>query len=98
VLDPEVVVRIDEAAARPGPAREIHGATTWAKGAIAFSRQLHGEAQVMLINGQVGLVWSPGGPVFRVLRFSIVDRKIVGVDVIADQQRLDELDLAVLGP
>jgi RNA polymerase sigma-70 factor (ECF subfamily) len=40
VLDPEIVVRIDEAAARPGAPREIHGAENWAKGAIAFSRQL----------------------------------------------------------
>jgi RNA polymerase sigma factor (sigma-70 family) len=40
VLDPEIVVRIDEAAARPGAPREIHGAENWAKGAIVFSRQL----------------------------------------------------------
>ena len=30
VLDPDVVVRIDEAAARPGAAREIRGARNWA--------------------------------------------------------------------
>jgi hypothetical protein len=40
VLDPDIVVRVDEAAARPGAPREIRGARNWAKGAIAFSRQL----------------------------------------------------------
>jgi RNA polymerase sigma factor (sigma-70 family) len=96
VLDPEVVVRIDETAARPGPAREIHGASTWAKGAIAFSRQLQGDVQAMLIDGQVGLVWSPDGRVFRVLRCSIVGRKITAVEIIADEQRLKDLDIGVL--
>ena len=96
VLDPDVVVRVDEAAARPGAPREIHGARNWAKGAIAFSRQLPGAIQPMLVNGEVGLVWSPGGRLFRVLRFSFDDGRIATVDVIADPARLREFDLAVL--
>jgi ketosteroid isomerase-like protein len=96
VLDPDVVVRIDEAAARPGAPREIRGAENWAKGAIAFSRQLTGTVQPMLVNGEVGLVWTPGGRVFRVLRFSFADGKIATVDVIADPARLPEFDLAIL--
>ena len=39
VLDPDIVVRVDEAAARPGAPREIRGARNWAKGAIA--REIH---------------------------------------------------------
>jgi len=50
----------------------------------------------MLVNGEVGLVWTPGGRVFRVLRFSLADGKILTVDVIADPARLREFDLAVL--
>lgn len=96
VLDPDVVVRIDEAAARPGAPREIHGARNWAKGAIAFSRQLAGAVQPMLVNGELGLVWTPGGRVFRVLRFSFADGKIAMVEVIADPARLREFDLAML--
>lgn len=96
VLDPDIVVRVDEAAARPGAPREIRGARNWAKGAIAFSRQLAGTVQPMLVNGEVGLVWTPGGRVFRVLRFSFADGKIATVDVIADPARLRECDLAVL--
>jgi RNA polymerase sigma-70 factor (ECF subfamily) len=96
VLDPDIVVGIDEAAGRPGAPREIRGAVNWAKGAIAFSRQLPGAVQPMLVNGEVGLVWTPGGGVFRVLRFSFANRKIATVDVIADPARLHQFDLAVL--
>jgi RNA polymerase sigma factor (sigma-70 family) len=38
VLDPAVVVHIDEAARRPGVPAEIRGARTWAKGAMAFAQ------------------------------------------------------------
>ena len=97
MLDPDVVVRIDEAAARPGAPREIRGARNWAKGAIAFSQQLVGDIRAMLVNGEVGLVWAPHGHLLRRLRFSIADEKIATVDVIAEQTRLNELELAVLG-
>jgi RNA polymerase sigma factor (sigma-70 family) len=97
VLDPDVVVRIDEAAARPGAPREIRGARNWAKGAIAFSQQLAGDIRPMLVNGEVGLVWAPSGHLLTVLRFSIADGKIATVDVIAEPTRLNELELAVLG-
>jgi len=95
VLDPDIVVRIDEAAGPGGP-KEIRGARNWAKGAIAFSRQLSGTVQPMLVNGEVGLVWSPGGRVFRVLRCTFVNGKMARAEIIADPARLRELDLAML--
>lgn len=95
VLDPEVVVRIDEAAARPGAPREIRGAKAWAKGAVAFS-QLARSLQPMLVDGTVGLVWAPGGRLSRVLRFTITSGKIVDADIIADPARLRELHLTAL--
>jgi RNA polymerase sigma-70 factor (ECF subfamily) len=96
VLDPEVVVRIDEAAAGPGGPREIRGARTWAKGAVAFA-QFAASVQTMLVDGTVGLVWTPGGHVSRVLRFAIENGKIVGADIIADPARLRQLHLTALG-
>jgi RNA polymerase sigma factor (sigma-70 family) len=95
VLDPEVVVRIDEAAARPGAPREIHGAEAWAKGAVAFA-QLAGSLQPMLVDGTVALVWAAGGRLSRVLRFTITNGKIVEADIIADPARLGELHLTAL--
>jgi RNA polymerase sigma-70 factor (ECF subfamily) len=95
VLDPEVVVRIDEAAARPGGPREIRGARAWAKGAVAFA-QLAASAQLMTIDGTVGVVWAPGGRLLRVLRFTVANGKIVEADIIADSVRLDALHLTAL--
>jgi RNA polymerase sigma-70 factor (ECF subfamily) len=96
VLDPDIVVTVDAVAASPGAPREIHGARNWAKGAIAFARQVPGTVQPMVVEGEVGLVWTPGGRVFRVLRCSFVDGKIARAEIIADPARLRELDLAVL--
>jgi hypothetical protein len=64
VLDPDIVVTVDAAAATAGAPRVIRGARNWARGAIAFSRQLPGIVQPMLVNGEVGLVWSPAGTYF----------------------------------
>jgi hypothetical protein len=71
--DPDVVVRVDEAAARPGTPREIRGARNWAKGALAFSQTMR-FVQPVLVNGAVGLVWAPRGRLFRVIRFTSDDR------------------------
>ena len=95
-LDPDVVVRIDAAALRSGAVKEILGARNWAKGVIPFSRQLKGVVQPMLINGEVGLVWAPRGRLSRVIRFSIADGRIATIDIIADRDRLRELEFAVL--
>jgi hypothetical protein len=95
VLDPDVVVCVDQAGERPGAPREIRGARNWAKGAVAFS-QFARFAQQALVDGGVGLVFAPGGRLFRVLQFTITRGKIVKVDVVADPARLREFDLAVL--
>ncbi len=95
VLDPDVVVRLDEAAGRPGAPREIRGARNWAAGAVAFSRMAK-FVRLALVEGSVGLVWAPRGRLQRVLRFSFECGKIAQVEIIADPERLHELDLAVL--
>lgn len=96
VLDPDVVVRIDATAARPGAPREIRGARNWAHGAIAFSQAAR-FVQPALVNGSVGLILAPGGKLSRVLRFTISNGKIVDAEIIGDPARLREIDLAVLG-
>lgn len=93
VLDPDVVVRADQGTGLPP--REVRGARTWARGAIAFAQQVR-FAQPALVDGAVGLVMAPHGRLFRALRFTITQGKIVEVDVIADPERLRQLDLAVL--
>jgi RNA polymerase sigma factor (sigma-70 family) len=95
VLDPDVVVHIDEAAGHPGAPREIRGARNWAQGAVAFS-QMARFAQAALVDGSVGIVFAPDGKLSRVLRVTIADGKIVRADILADPARLRELDVGVL--
>ncbi|HET9177866.1 MAG TPA: sigma-70 family RNA polymerase sigma factor [Terriglobia bacterium] len=97
VLDPEVVVHLDEASARAGGPREIRGARNWASGAVAFAAVAK-SVQPALVNGSVGLVWAPRGRLMRVVTFALKRGKIAQVEIIADPARLLELDLAVLNP
>jgi RNA polymerase sigma-70 factor, ECF subfamily len=95
LLDPDVVLRADRAA---GPTRApivIRGAHAVAKGAFAASERVR-FTQPALVNGAVGLVMAPRGRLFLVLGFTITDSKITEIDVIADPDRLRQLDLAVL--
>jgi RNA polymerase sigma factor (sigma-70 family) len=95
VLDPDVVIRIDEAAAIPGTPREIRGARNWAKGAISFSRGAR-FAEPMLVDGTVGLIFAPRGRLLRVLQFTFEHGKIAEVNIVGDPTRLREFNLAVL--
>ena len=105
VLDPDVVVRVDEAAGRPGAPREVRGAEKWARGAIAFTQAARGTiafaqavrgTEAMLVDGRAGLVIAPGGRLERVLQFTIVGGKITQVDIVGDAKRLGEMELALL--
>ncbi len=95
LLDPDVVLRADRAA---GPTPEpvvLHGAHRVASGARLASERAR-FTQPALVNGSVGLVMAPHGRLFLVLGFTITDDKITEIDVIADPDRLRDLDLAVL--
>jgi RNA polymerase sigma-70 factor, ECF subfamily len=95
VLDPDVVLRADRAAVPAGPPREVHGARAVARGALTFAERAR-FAQPALVNGAAGVVAAPRGRLFVVLSFTITGGKIVEIDVIADPDRVRQLDLAVL--
>ena len=81
VLDPDVVLRADRAAVRPGrtegdPRCRGRGRRAMRGGARA--------AQPALVNGAVGVVVAPRGRLLMVLGFTIRDGKIVAIDAIAD--------------
>jgi RNA polymerase sigma factor (sigma-70 family) len=95
LLDPDVIIRVDRTAAPADAAREIRGARTWARQALAYSRFAH-FARPALVNGAVGVVVAPRGRLFRVLQFTLPRGKIVEVDIVADPERLRQLNLAVL--
>ncbi len=53
-------------------------------------------AKPALVNGVAGLVWAPGGRPRVVFGFTITEGKIVAIDLVADLERLDQLDLVLL--
>ena len=95
VLDPDVVVRAD-VVGRPGAPTEVRGAANWAKGAIAYSRLIR-FVQPALVNDSPGLVFASRGRLSRVLTFKIVGERIVEFEVIANPERLLQLDVSVFG-
>jgi RNA polymerase sigma factor (sigma-70 family) len=92
VLDPEVVVRADRAAVLVGAAAEVRGAAAVADTFLGRARL----AQPALVDGAAGAVWAPGGQPRVVFGFTITDGRIVAIDLVADPERLRQLDLAVL--
>jgi RNA polymerase sigma factor (sigma-70 family) len=99
VLDPDVVRRADFGEA-PAPAPpEVRGAEAVATSALGFARR-QGMASIVtrraLVNG------APGGVAFRegrrvaVMGFTVSNGKIVAIDILADPERLRDLDLAFL--
>jgi RNA polymerase sigma-70 factor (ECF subfamily) len=95
VLDPDLAVHIDASALTPGLSAEVRGAENWAKQAIALSRGAR-FAQPALVDGTVGLVVAPRGRLFRALLFTFANGRIAQVDVVADAERLHNLELAIL--
>jgi RNA polymerase sigma-70 factor, ECF subfamily len=96
VLDPEVVLRADGGAARPGVVSLVHGAQTVAEQAMSF-RQFGKTATRVLVNGiPGGVAWSPDGSPFAVVALTVRGGRIVAIDVLADPDRLGQLDLTVV--
>jgi RNA polymerase sigma-70 factor, ECF subfamily len=92
VLDPDVVFRADDAAARLGDARELRGAD-------AVARSFLGRAQTArsaLIDGALGVVVAPSGRLLLVLNVTITNGKIAAINAVADPERLGRLELSAL--
>jgi RNA polymerase sigma-70 factor (ECF subfamily) len=93
LLDPDVVMCGDEAAARLGGHAELRGAS-------AVAELFKGRAQAArpaLVDGVMDVAVVPRGRLLLVLRFDIVDGRIAGIEAVADPARMAEFDLEVLG-
>ena len=53
-------------------------------------------AQPALVNGAVGATWAPDGRPHAVFGITIVRGKIVEIDIIADPERIRQLDVTIL--
>jgi RNA polymerase sigma-70 factor, ECF subfamily len=94
VLDPDIVQRVDFG---PGRSRVTHGAENVAQRALGFSR-LGLEVRLALVNGVLGGVSLRDGEPFAVIGLTVRNGRIATMDVLADPERLRELDLTVLDP
>jgi len=95
VLDPEIVLRADGGAIK-GMSRLVRGAHAVAAQAATFSKVAL-TTQVVLVNGNIGLVCRlPDGRLFSVIGFTIAGGKVVEMDILADPDRLNRLDLSAI--
>ncbi|MGW7267580.1 sigma factor-like helix-turn-helix DNA-binding protein [Streptomyces sp. NPDC054842] len=95
LLHPDVVLRADKAVVPSPEPVVVSGAHVVAEGAMAaMERALATEPA--LVGGRVGLVMAPLGRLRLVLAFTVTDAGITEIDVIAEPDRLREVDLAVL--
>lgn len=92
VLDPDVVLRNDTAFAPVANSPVVRGSQAVAK---QFAGRAQG-ARAVLVNGSVGVIVAPRGRLLFALELKVVDDKITEIEMIADESRLRELDIAVL--
>ena len=97
LLDPDVVVRIEDVALLRGGRREIRGADAVVERARDFSRAAR-FCRLALLNGSPGLVMAPHGRLMRALVFTIAGDNVTSIEVIADPAHLRGLDVSVLDP
>jgi RNA polymerase sigma factor (sigma-70 family) len=93
LLDPDVVARSDRGIP-PDMSRSIRGAAAVAERAVRIGARA---ARPALIDGVVGAVVAPRGHLMMVLRYTVRDGRIVEIEGIWDPERLQAVDLKVLG-
>ena len=94
VLHPDVVIRTDGGATRPSTV--LRGRDVVARGAIEFSR-LGAHNVDAIINGAPAAVAMLDGEPNSIAVFTVSGGQIIGLDILADPQRIAALDLTVLG-
>lgn len=87
LLDPEVALRADDAAIALGSWSGIRGAQEMATrfAGVKGARPAH-------MRGAVGAVWAPGGQPRVAFVFTVAQGKVVAIDLVADPERLRQLD------
>ena len=94
VLDPDVVFRSDGGDLRPALSGVTQGASQVARGAIAFATP--DAVHPALVNGAAGVVTVVDGHPFSVMAFTVANGKIVAIDVLADPDRIERLNVTAI--
>jgi hypothetical protein len=94
ILDPDVVLRVDSGA--PAGPHVVRGAPAVGQQAERFAK-LGFASEVVLLNGNLGfLTRRPDSRPFSVVGFTIAGGKIVEIDILADAERISQLDLSAI--
>jgi RNA polymerase sigma-70 factor, ECF subfamily len=88
VLDPDVVFRVDAGGTSPFARPPITGAAAVATQVLARGSRFAPQARPALVNGTAGLVVGPLRKPFAVVGFSIVQGRILSIDLITDPDKL----------
>jgi len=94
VLDPEVVLRSDGGASRPGLTSFVRGSQSVAQQAMSFRRFAETSTRILANGIPAGVAWAPDGSPFAVVALTVRGGRVVHIDVLADPVRLGQLDLA----
>ncbi|KUN23683.1 RNA polymerase subunit sigma-70 [Streptomyces antibioticus] len=94
VLDPDVVLRADSGALVGGAAvsKLVRGARPVAEQAVLF-RQFAQYAELVLVNGAIGVFNAQEGQLLSVMGVTVVDGRITELHILADPERLARLDV-----
>jgi RNA polymerase sigma-70 factor (ECF subfamily) len=95
ILHPDVALRAEGGTERPGASTLLRGAHAVAGNARSYAR-LPLLVRPALVNGAVGVVVMSRDELFSVMGFTVTDGKITAIDVLANPERLRQLDLRVL--
>jgi RNA polymerase sigma-70 factor (ECF subfamily) len=91
VLDPQVMLRADDAAVRLGGPRQLSGSA-------AVAKMFQGRAQAgrfILADGEPAILVAPGGRMLLTMRVSIHDGRIAAIEAIADPARLTQVEFSL---
>jgi RNA polymerase sigma-70 factor (ECF subfamily) len=92
ILHPDVVLRSDGGPGRPIASMVVHGAQAVAQSTGTFAR-LSPYAQPVIVNGVAGALVAPQGRPYSVMAFTVLEGRIAAIDVLADPDRLRQLDV-----
>jgi RNA polymerase sigma factor (sigma-70 family) len=95
LLDPDVVLRANSGPGLPGATIEVRGAAEVAGRALTYAR-LQLLNRPVLVNGVLGMMAYRDGRPFSVGAITVRGGRIVEMDILADPERLRQLDLTAV--
>ncbi|HTU97141.1 MAG TPA: RNA polymerase sigma factor SigJ [Solirubrobacteraceae bacterium] len=95
LLDPDIVLRADSGPGLPAATLEVRGAAEVASRALTYAR-LQLLNRPVLVNGMPGMIAYRDGRPFSVGAITVRGGKIVEMDILADPERLAQLDLTAV--